>query len=52
MVTLLLNLGVPPHIVQAIARHTDVYVTMSIHAHPDLDAMRKAMESIAWEEDL
>lgn len=52
VVTLLLNLGVPPHIVQAIARHADVDVTMSIYAHPDLDAMRRAMESIAWEEDL
>ena len=43
MVTLLLELGVPPHVVQAIAGHADIEVTMKIYAHANLDAMRSAM---------
>ena len=43
MVTLLLDLGTPPHIVQVIARHADVEVTMRIYAHANLDEMRKAV---------
>ncbi|GIH10307.1 site-specific integrase [Rhizocola hellebori] len=42
MVSLLLELGVPPHIVQALARHADVEITLKIYAHTNLDAMRQA----------
>jgi integrase len=46
MITFLLELGVPPHIVQAIAGHADVDVTMRIYAHANLDAMRDAMDRL------
>jgi integrase len=49
VVTLLLELGTPPHVVQAIARHADLDVTLSIYAHTNLDAMRAALDSIEWE---
>jgi hypothetical protein len=35
--------------VQAIARHADLDVTLSIYAHADLDAMREALDKIEWE---
>jgi len=38
-----------PHVVQAIARHADLDVTLSIYAHTDLDAMREALDKIEWE---
>jgi integrase len=50
VVSLLLELGTPPHIVQAIARHADVDITMSIYAHTNLDAMREALDKIDWED--
>lgn len=50
MVSLLLQLGTPPHVVQAIARHADVDITLSIYAHTNLDAMREAVDSIEWED--
>jgi integrase len=43
VVTLLLDLGTPPHLVQAIARHADIEVTMKVYAHANLDAMREAV---------
>ncbi|WP_243420965.1 tyrosine-type recombinase/integrase [Micromonospora globispora] len=46
MVTLLLDLGVPPHLVQAIARHAHVDVTLKIYAHTNLDAMRAAVKRL------
>jgi integrase len=46
MVTLLLELGVPPHLVQAIARHANVDITMKIYAHTNLDAMREGMKRL------
>jgi integrase len=49
VVTLLLQLGVPPHVVQAIARHADLDVTLGIYAHTNLDAMREALDKIEWE---
>ncbi len=49
VVTLLLELGTPPHVVQAIARHADLDVTLSIYAHTNLDAMRAALDRIDWE---
>ena len=49
VVSLLLELGTPPHVVQAIARHADLDVTLSIYAHTNLDAMREAFDKIEWE---
>ncbi|MFC5996745.1 tyrosine-type recombinase/integrase [Pseudonocardia hispaniensis] len=49
VVTLLLELGTPPHVVRAIARHADLDVTLSIYAHTNLDAMREALDKIDWE---
>ena len=46
VVTLLLDLGTPPHLVQAIARHADIDVTMKVYAHANLDAMRDAMDRL------
>jgi integrase len=42
-VTLLLNLGVPPHIVRDIVGHSDIDVTMTIYAHVSLDEKRAAL---------
>jgi integrase len=47
-VSLLLELGTPPHVVQAIARHADLDVTMRIYAHTNLDSMREAVDRIDW----
>jgi integrase len=43
VVSLLMELGVPPHVVQAIARHSDVKITLKIYAHTNLDDMRSAL---------
>ncbi len=43
VVSLLMELGVPPHVVQAIARHADVKLTLKIYSHANLDAMRQAL---------
>ncbi|XVJ76497.1 tyrosine-type recombinase/integrase [Streptomyces sp. JH002] len=45
-VTLLLDLGVRPHIVQQIAGHSDHSVTMKVYAHASLDEMRKASDKL------
>jgi integrase len=45
-VTLLLDAGVPPHIVQAIAGHSGIQVTMSIYAHAAQEEQRKALRSL------
>jgi integrase len=50
VVSLLLQLKTPPHVVQRIARHADLDVTLSIYAHTDLDAMREALDSIEWDD--
>ncbi|GAA2402664.1 hypothetical protein GCM10010404_70720 [Nonomuraea africana] len=42
-VSLLLDLGVPPHIVREIVGHSDIEVTMTIYAHASLDEKRKAL---------
>lgn len=42
-VTLLLAEGVPPHVVQQIAGHSTIDVTMTIYAHTSLDEQRKAL---------
>ncbi|MEU0150339.1 tyrosine-type recombinase/integrase [Micromonospora fulviviridis] len=43
VVSLLMELGVPPHVVQAIARHADVKITLKIYSHANLDVMREAL---------
>lgn len=43
VVSLLMELGVPPHVVQAIARHADVKITLKVYSHTSLDAMRQAL---------
>ena len=45
-VTLLLDAGVPPHVVQAIAGHSGIQVTMSIYAHAAQEEQRKALSSL------
>jgi integrase len=42
-VSLLLDLGVPPHIVREIVGHSDIEVTMTIYAHSSLDDKRAAL---------
>lgn len=45
-VTLLLDLGVPPHIVARIVGHADTTVTMTIYAHASLDEQRAALRKL------
>ncbi|MCT2589501.1 site-specific integrase [Streptomyces sp. N2-109] len=45
-VTLLLDLGVPPHIVQQIAGHSGIEVTMTVYAHASLEEMRKGLNRL------
>ena len=42
-VTLLLDLGAPPHVVRGIVGHSAIEVTMTIYAHVSLDEKRKAL---------
>lgn len=42
-VSLLLDLGVPPHVVRDIVGHSDIEVTMTIYAHTALGEKRKAL---------
>ena len=48
-ITLLLDLGVPPHIVQQIAGHSDHGVTMQVYAHASLEEKRRALEKLSGE---
>ncbi|GAB1645781.1 hypothetical protein KRMM14A1259_62040 [Krasilnikovia sp. MM14-A1259] len=43
VVSMLMELGVPPHVVQAIARHADVKITLKIYSHANPDAMRQTL---------
>ena len=45
-VSLLLDLGVPPHIVREIVGHSDVEVTMTVYAHAALDEKRAALRKL------
>jgi integrase len=45
-VTLLLDLGTPPHVVQEIVGHSGIEVTMTIYAHASLDEKRKALQKL------
>ncbi|WTI22584.1 tyrosine-type recombinase/integrase [Micromonospora zamorensis] len=38
VVSLLMELGLPPHVVQAIARHADVKIPFKVYARATLDA--------------
>ncbi|MFC0861860.1 tyrosine-type recombinase/integrase [Sphaerimonospora cavernae] len=42
-VSLLLDLGIPPHIVREIVGRSDIEVTMTIYAHTSLDEKRAAL---------
>ncbi len=43
VVSMLMELGVQPHVVQAIARHADVKITLKVYSHTNLAAMRQAL---------
>jgi integrase len=43
VVSMLMDLGVPPHLVQAVARHADVKLNLKVYSHTNLDAMRQAL---------
>lgn len=45
-VTLLLDLGTPPHVVREIVGHSAIEVTMTIYAHVSLDEKRKALRRL------
>jgi len=45
-VSLLLDLGVPPHIVREIVGHRDIDVTMTIYAHASLEEKRNALRKL------
>ncbi|MEV5826044.1 site-specific integrase [Spirillospora sp. NPDC052242] len=45
-VSLLLDLGVPPHIVREIVGHSDIEVTMTIYAHAALEEKRAALRKL------
>jgi integrase len=42
-VSLLLDLGVPPHVVREIAGHSALEVTMTIYAHASLEEKYRAL---------
>ena len=46
-VTLLLDSGAPPHIVQAIAGHSGIEVTMTIYAYAARQEQRQALLGLA-----
>ena len=45
-VSLLLAMGVPPHVVREIVGHSDIDVTMTIYAHAALDDKRAALRKL------
>ncbi|MEV3971238.1 tyrosine-type recombinase/integrase [Streptomyces sp. NPDC050698] len=45
-VTLLLGLGIPPHIVRDIVGHSTLNVTMNIYAHADMTEKRAALDKL------
>src|SRR5215510_10081396 len=45
-VTLLLDLGTPPHVVREIVGHSAIEVTMTIYAHVSLEEKRKALRKL------
>ncbi|MGW4440773.1 tyrosine-type recombinase/integrase [Streptomyces sp. NPDC004596] len=47
-VTLLLGLGIPPHIVRDIVGHSALDVTMNIYAHADMTEKRALVKEFVW----
>lgn len=45
-VSLLLALGVPPHVVREIVGHSDVKVTLTVYAHGNLDEKAAALSQL------
>lgn len=45
-VSLLLDIGVPPHIVARIVGHSDTRVTMGIYAHASVEEQREALHKL------
>jgi hypothetical protein len=45
-VTLLLDQGTPPHVVQEIVGHSAIEITMTIYAHVSLEEKRKALRKL------
>jgi hypothetical protein len=45
-VSLLLEAGVPPHVVREIVGHSAIDVTMTIYAHASLDEKRRALDRL------
>lgn len=43
VVSMLMELGVQPHVVQAVARHADVKITLKVYSHTNLGEMRAAL---------
>ncbi|MFP8905741.1 tyrosine-type recombinase/integrase [Streptomyces atacamensis] len=46
-VSLLLDLGVAPHIVREIAGHSDLQVTLGVYAHASAEEKRKALTQLS-----
>ena len=46
-VSLLLALGIPPHVVREIVGHSDVKVTMTVYAHGNLDEKAAALSQLS-----
>lgn len=46
-VSLLLALGVPPHVIREIVGHSDVKVTLTIYAHGNLDEKAAALSQLS-----
>ena len=44
--TLLLDQGTPPHVVQEIVGHSAIEITMTIYAHVSLEEKRKALRKL------
>jgi integrase len=42
--SLLLDVGLPPHVVREIVDHPDIGVTMQIYAHASLDERQDALD--------
>ncbi|MCD0485410.1 tyrosine-type recombinase/integrase [Streptacidiphilus sp. ASG 303] len=46
-VSLLLDLGVPPHTVREVAGHSDLQVTLGVYAHASVDEKRSALARLS-----
>jgi hypothetical protein len=41
-----MDLGARPHVVKAVAHHSDLKITPQIYAHTNLTAMREALDKL------